>query len=384
MVTNGPAGNSTTSSRDLRLDFFRGLALWFIFIDHVPSTLVANLTFRNFGFSDATEIFVFISGYTASIVYGAEMRRRGFAFMTAQVLRRCWQLYAAHIIVLVFFIAQITWISNRFSHVGFLEEMNIAQFFEQPAESIVEALKLHYRPANLDVLPLYMALLLAFPPIVWLLGRSVALTVAASAALYLAVQLLKFAFPVYENGDSWHFNPLGWQFLFVIGAALAVYRDNPPRWLAWRPWLGALAAAVLAFGAFVAIAWKFPALNEWMEPWIDFWLYPIDKTNLDVARLAHFLAATYWIVHLVREDSPILNWRAAEPVIRCGQHSLHVFCLGIVLSFLAHFALVEFGRGLATQVGVIVGGIAIMSALAYLMHWFRQRSRSRPPVFAGG
>ena len=70
---------ATLSRRDLRLDFYRGLALWFIFIDHVPSTVIGNLTFRNFGFSDATEIFVFISGYTAAIVYGASLRRDGWS-----------------------------------------------------------------------------------------------------------------------------------------------------------------------------------------------------------------------------------------------------------------------------------------------------------------
>ena len=47
--------------RDLRLDLFRGLALWFIFIDHVPDNIVSWLTVRNYGFSDATEIFVYIS-----------------------------------------------------------------------------------------------------------------------------------------------------------------------------------------------------------------------------------------------------------------------------------------------------------------------------------
>jgi hypothetical protein len=383
MLTNGQATDSPTSRRDLRLDFFRGLALWFIFIDHVPSALAANLTFRNFGFSDATEIFVFISGYTAALVYGAELRRRGFAFTTAQVLLRCWQLYVAHIIVLVFFIAQIAWISARFSHAGFLEEMNIAQFFDQPQESILEALKLHYRPANLDVLPLYMALLFVFPPILWLLARSATLTLALVAGLYLTVQLLKIAFPVYANGDSWLFNPLGWLMLFVIGAALATRRENLPRWLAWRPWLGAVAAAYLLFSALVVTAWKFPGLNGLVEPWVEQWLYPIDKTNLDITRLLHFLAVTYWVVHLVPEHSPILNWRVSAPAIRCGQHSLHIFCLGIVLSFLAHFVLVEFGRGPAIQAGVIIGGIAIMSGLSYLMHWFRQRSRARPALAAG-
>src|SRR6204780_153923 len=64
--------------RELRLDLFRGLALWLIFIDHLPPNLLTWLTIRNYGFSDATEIFIFISGYTAAFVYGRAMRGSGF------------------------------------------------------------------------------------------------------------------------------------------------------------------------------------------------------------------------------------------------------------------------------------------------------------------
>jgi hypothetical protein len=65
---------ATTSERDLRLDLFRGVALWLIFLDHIPENIVNWFTIRNYGFSDATEIFIFISGYTAAFVYGRTMR----------------------------------------------------------------------------------------------------------------------------------------------------------------------------------------------------------------------------------------------------------------------------------------------------------------------
>src|SRR5574338_408836 len=84
-----------SSGRDLRLDFFRGLALWFIFLDHIPQNIVGWLTVRNYGFSDATEIFVFISGYTAVIAYSRMMTREGWPRTAARVYRRVWQLYVA-------------------------------------------------------------------------------------------------------------------------------------------------------------------------------------------------------------------------------------------------------------------------------------------------
>ncbi len=369
---------TTVSRRDLRLDFFRGLALWFIFIDHVPSTVIGNLTFRNFGFSDATEIFVFISGYTAAIVYGSSLHKNGFAYMLLEVLKRCWQLYAAHILLFVFFIAQITWVSIRFDNAAFIDELNIAEFYESPQESIIGALILRYRPVNLDVLPLYMALLAGLPLCLWLMTRSRSLTLLLSILLWLGVQEFQWAFPVYAAGDTWLFNPLGWQLLFVIGAlcSSAAREDDPP-WLRWRPWLGWLAGAWLLFALFITISWKYPPLNDWVEVAIGPWLYPIDKSNLGIARLLHFLAAAYLVARFVHEDSPILSWRLADPVIRCGQHSLYIFCVSISLSFVAHFVLVQFGRGMAMQILVLIGGLALMSALAYLLHWFRGRGRGR-------
>lgn len=44
--------------RDLRLDFFRGLALFSIFVDHVPNNLVAQFTLQSAMFSDAAEVFM--------------------------------------------------------------------------------------------------------------------------------------------------------------------------------------------------------------------------------------------------------------------------------------------------------------------------------------
>lgn len=369
---------TTASRRDLRLDFFRGLALWFIFIDHVPSSVIGDLTFRNFGFSDATEVFVFISGYTAAIVYGAALRKDGFGYMLLRVLKRCWQLYAAHILLFVFFIAQITWVSSRFDNASFIEELNVIEFHEHPQESIIGALILRYRPVNLDVLPLYMALLAGLPLCLWLMARSRILTLLLSIALWACVQGFQWAIPVYEAGGAWLFNPLGWQLLFVIGALCGSARDENPRWLRWRPWLGRVVAAWLLFALFVAASWKYPPLNDWVELVVGPWLYPIDKTNLGIARLLHFLGAAYLVVRFVPEDAPILNWPLAHPVIRCGQHALYVFCVSISLSFVAHFVLVQFGRGIAMQMAVMVGGLALMSALAYLLHWLGGGGRGSP------
>src|SRR5690348_1298211 len=97
MVSPAVTVDRVPSERDLRLDLFRGIALWLIFLDHIPSNIVAWLTIRNYGFSDATEIFIFISGYTAAFVYGKAMLERGPLIAGARILRRAWQIYVAHI-----------------------------------------------------------------------------------------------------------------------------------------------------------------------------------------------------------------------------------------------------------------------------------------------
>ena len=364
-------------NRDLRLDFFRGLALWFIFIDHVPSSVIGNLTLRNFGFSDATEIFVFISGYTAAIVYSKSRDQFGAGFMTLQVLKRCWQLYAAHILVFVFFVAQVAWAANRLSNTAILEDLNVSEFLENPTQSLVQALLLRYRPVNLDVLPLYMVLLLGLPPLLLLARISRLMVLLASLTLWLLVQIFKWSFPIYEDGSVWYFNPLGWQLLFVIGVLCAVSRNDNSPWLRWRPWLGGLAAAWLGFALLVCVCWKYPLLNDLIEPYVETWLYPIDKNNLGEARVLHFLAIAYLAGHYLPANSPVLSWSVFDPVIRSGQHSLYVFCAGILLSFVAHIILVEFGRGITMQALVVAGGLAIMSGLAYLLHWYRKKSGNR-------
>jgi hypothetical protein len=221
--------------RDLRVDFFRGLALWFIFLDHVPSNTIGHLTLRNFGFSDATEIFVFISGYSAAIAYGRSERKLGFVYMTAHVWRRCWQLYVAHLILFIFYTAQIAWLAERFSNSMFIEELNITRFLEAPHIALLEALTLRFRPANLDILPLYIVLLFVFPFVQRALRAAPLTTMAASFALYLAARFLNWNLPTSVEGIGWYFNPFAWQLLFFIGTACAIAPEHWRPLVRWRP-----------------------------------------------------------------------------------------------------------------------------------------------------
>ncbi|MCL2430541.1 MAG: OpgC domain-containing protein, partial [Alphaproteobacteria bacterium] len=124
-ATPARAAMVEASGRDLRLDLFRGLALWLIFLDHIPSNIVNWITIRNFGFSDATEIFVFISGYTAAFVYGRAMREQGTLVASARILKRAWQVYVAHIFLFAIYTAEISHVAHSFENPLYREEMGI-------------------------------------------------------------------------------------------------------------------------------------------------------------------------------------------------------------------------------------------------------------------
>src|SRR4029078_6880568 len=129
-----------SADRDLRLDLVRGLALWLIFLDHIPSNAVSWITIRNYGFSDATEIFVFISGYTAAFVYGRALREHGFIVASARVLKRAWQIYIAHVFLLAIYLAEIAYVSNSFDNPLYTEELGVLDFIKNPHGNILHAL----------------------------------------------------------------------------------------------------------------------------------------------------------------------------------------------------------------------------------------------------
>ena len=380
-----------TTGRDLRLDLFRGIALWLIFLDHIPSNVVSWITIRNYGFSDATEIFIFISGYTAAFVYGRAMRERGFVVSGARILRRAWQIYVAHIFLFAIYMAEISYVATSFDNPLYAEEMNILDFLKQPDMTIVQALLLKFKPVNMDILPLYIILLLLFPPILWLLLRGPMLALGASLALYVLAWQFGWNLPAYPEG-SWYFNPFAWQLLFVFGAWCALGGAN--RLAPLLRWPATLVVAVLylGFAFIIALSWYLPEQISIVPHWLEDLIYPIDKTNLDVLRFAHFLALAVLTVRFVPRTWPMLNSWSLYPAILCGQHSLEIFCLGVFLAFAGHFALVEISGAFWMQVMISLLGIAAMIATAALITWYKNLegrspgSRSKPPDadLAGG
>jgi hypothetical protein len=365
-----PVAVAAARKRDLRLDLFRGLALWLIFLDHIPSNAVSWVTIRNYGFSDATEIFVFISGYTAAFVYGRAMQERGFVLATARVLRRAWQIYAAHIFLFMIYMAEIAYVATSFENPLFAEEMGILDFLKQPDVTLVQALLLKFKPAGMDILPLYIMLLVGFPPLLWLLLRVPLAALAASVTLYALCWQLDWNMPAYPSGE-WQFNPFAWQLLFLFGAWCALGGSERMAPLMRSRATQTLAAAYLLFSLAIVLTWYFPRYAHYVPKWLAEFMYPIDKTNLDVLRFAHFLALAVLTVRFVPRDWPPLHSGLLRPLVLCGQHSLEIFCLGVFLAFAAHFFLVEVSDRLSAQILVSALGILAMIATAGLISWYK-------------
>jgi hypothetical protein len=356
--------------RDLRLDLFRGIALWLIFLDHIPENVVNWFTIRNYGFSDATEIFIFISGYTAAFVYGRAMHERGYLIASARILRRAWQIYVAHIFLFTIFMAEIAYVAATFDNPLYAEEMNILDFLKQPDVTIFQALLLKFKPVNMDVLPLYIVLLLLFPPALAMLMWQPAFALSCSALLYVLTWSFEWNLPAYPNG-VWFFNPFAWQLLFVFGAWCALGGAKRLAPVLQSRTVLAVAIAYLAFAFVITLTWSIEPLGRLVPNWLSEWMYPIDKTNLDVLRFAHFLALAAVTVRFIPRDWPGLKWPILQPAIRCGQHSLEIFCLGVFLAFAGQFVISEYSGGPLIQIAISFTGIIIMIGTANLISWYK-------------
>jgi hypothetical protein len=376
-----------STERDLRLDLFRGIALWLIFLDHIPSNAVSWITIRNYGFSDATEIFVFISGYTAAFVYGRAMREHGFIVAGARLLKRSWQIYVAHVFLFAIYLAEISYVATSFDNPLYSEEMGVLDFLKHPDVTILQALLLKFKPVNMDVLPLYIVLLAGFAPILWLLLRAPSLALVLSAIVYALTWMFDWNIAAYPQG-TWVFDPFAWQLLFVFGAWCALGgTQRLARWIN-SPTVIWLAAGYLLFAFGIAMSWYFPRLGAFVPKFVSDAIYPIDKTKLDVLRIAHFLSLAVIVVFFVPRDWPGLKSKWFWPAVLCGQHSLETFCLGVFLSFAAHFVFNEVSDSVITQILVSALGIAIMVAVAWLISWYKIVERRgpgpRPPAVKPG
>ncbi|WP_424629695.1 OpgC domain-containing protein [Bradyrhizobium sp. SYSU BS000235] len=369
--------------RDLRLDLFRGVANWQVFINHIPNNIFNWLTTLYYGFSDAADLFVFISGFTASFVYARIMIDRGTVVGGARILRRTWQIFVAQVFLFCVYASGIGYLALEYHDPNLDNIYNIHLFFENPVHMLLGVLTLRYKPLNMDVLPLYVVLMLVFPVVLWAMIRKPNLVAIASILLYLAARHFDWNAPSYPSG-TWYFNPFCWQLLFVLGAWFALGGAAVSMPIIRSRSLLIFGTAYLIFALIMTLAGWVPSLRAALPDWLYDAFNPNDKTNLAPYRVLHLAIIVLLVTRFLPRDWSGLHWRIFRPAILCGQQSLQTFCVGIFLSFVGYFVLIQVSDAIWMQILVNIVGLTILTLMAWYKVWITSMDKptSRLPTEA--
>jgi hypothetical protein len=363
--------------RDLRLDFFRGLAMLVIFIAHVPGNSWNGFIPARFGFSNATEMFVFGSGFASALAFGGVFVRRGWWLGLARILHRCWQVYWAHIGLFLVIAALYVLADGAWPDVGYLRNQGLNPLVEDPARALVSMVTLRWQADYLDILPMYLVILGLIP--LMMLARKLhpLAPFGLSASLYAGAWFADLTFSANPwTGRTWYFDPFAWQLIFFIGFAfgakwLPAARLRQPLWL----WL----AAVYLTVAMVISFWGFHRLFPELEAF-QLWLLPTEtqQTNLHPLRILHFLALAYVVLSLIEPFKARIGAGLSKPIVTVGQQSLATFMTSLFLARLAGLALDHAGRGEWMTALINSTGLLAVITVAYIVAWFKSAPWSGP------
>ena len=369
----------TIRQRDPRLDFFRGVGMFIILIAHITGNPWTLWIPARFGFSDATEMFVFCSGMASALAFGAVFSRAGWLLGTVRIAHRIWQVYWVHLGV--FFVTLALMLTLNMTGIFPRDEvnaLNLDPFLNNTGPNLIGLMTLTYVPNYFDILPMYLVILALIPVMMALARVDVRLAVLASLAMWVAATAgLNFPAELWFSKPStrpWFFNPFGWQLVFFTGFALmAGWLPAPPV----RRGLVCLAVAVVVLS--VPFAWsKIIGQVEVIRELRKAGAPLFDKTDFGVLRYVHFLALGY------------LAWVAVGPmgvrlqqggrigdviglICRVGQQSLAVFAASMVLARVLGAFLNLAGSGPLAALAVNLVGFALIIGVARLAAWFKSQ-----------
>jgi hypothetical protein len=382
MTRSGPA--AARRPRDLRLDFFRGLGMFIIFIAHVPGNSWNDWIPARFGASDATEIFVFCSGMASAIAFGSVFRERSFLMGVARTLYRVWQVYWAHIALFMVTVSMLVVFDRLSGSLFYTTRLFVRPFLEAPAEHLVGLMTLSYVPNYFDILPMYLVILAMMPVVAWIGMRNRWLAFALVAGVWVLAQanVLYFNAEVRPVDREWFFNPFGWQLVFFTGFFFMMGWIGRPR---VNPWLIGFAIGILLFNLVFATRWGWQ--HQWVYDVRDQAMWAFEKTDLGIVRYAHFLALAYLAWIAAGEGGRRLAasgvWgRFVHVVRKVGQQSLAIFLASMVLAQAAGALLDVTGRTVLTTALANLSAFAILVAVAYTVAWFKSEPWRRTAVAA--
>lgn len=357
--------------------------MFIILIAHVPGNWLTLWIPARFGFSDATETFVFCSGMASAIAFGRVFQERGLLMGTARVAHRIWQVYWAHIGLFV--AVAVTMVALNELSIGnrdYVGQLNLYPFFNNAQPNLLGLLTLTYVPNYFDILPMYLVILAMMPVMIGLARIHVLITFGAVVGIWMAANFADISFPAEPWSErEWFFNPFGWQLVFFTGFAfMAGWLPAPPvnRWLIF----GALIVVLLSLPfAYFRFYRAFEILSE-MRTEVSWF---IAKTDFGLLRYVHFLATAYlaWVAVGVggRRLLPPSSggrlaafWRVSLAwIMKVGQQSLAVFITSMFLARLLGVMLDVFGRSYFSMALVNLFGFSVLIGMAYAVGWFKSQ-----------
>src|SRR4029079_7822141 len=141
--------------------FWRARALLMICIDHRPENVFQHVTQKNFGFSDAAELFVFLAGVSVALTYGTRFFEGETVGAVRAVLRRAFTLYWVQILISLLIVAIFVGAAALWNDDDLLEDADVV--VSNPLQTAAAMLALLHQLENANILPLYIALLLMTP-----------------------------------------------------------------------------------------------------------------------------------------------------------------------------------------------------------------------------
>ncbi|SDR21590.1 OpgC domain-containing protein [Pseudovibrio sp. Tun.PSC04-5.I4] len=363
--------------RDPRLDFFRGIAMFIIFIAHLPANSWALWIPARFGFSDATEIFVFCSGMASAIAFGRVFELHGLAMGSARVIYRVWQVYWAHICLFLGVAGMLAFLQiNGLTSEDYVGKLNLWPFFEDPVFQLPGLLTLTYVPNYFDILPMYLVILAMLPLVMiayYTAGRGAVLALVVGFWLIATFRFVDFPAEPWSD-RRWFFNPFAWQLLFFTGFAfIKGWIPRPPV----KKRLLFLSAAIIILTipfAYFRILNTVPELRQVAWEIRDLTV----KSEMGILRYIHFLALAYVAWAAVGEGGHRLllqgfGGKVVRVIKKVGQQSLAVFLASLILAQGIAVFRDELGLKGTLSGGVMANllGFAGLIAVAYAVAWFK-------------
>jgi len=349
---------------DYRIDFFRGLSLIFIFINHIPDNAFSYFTSRTYALFDSAEVFMFLAGYSAALAYYS-LVPQGLQAFSLKALRRTRAIWTYHLLLVAGIMAAAFVIGEAGIRTDY--EIALDKLESDPVRVLLGAPLLAFQAPLLDILPMYVMVMLLAPFLIWLRVRGELALLAASGLMWMFTARFFPNIPTMTYDVSWNFNPFCWQFLFAIGLAFGWRaRTNVPPVASGesRRVLDICCVLFVAFSACVLMTIAFETIDDVAANRLRAMYFSLNKHTLDFWRLVGLLASAYLVARLVPKDAAWLQFRVVRWVCAAGAASLPIFALTVVLSFAGTFVVMAFNHSILGDAIVTGAGIAIILAAA--------------------